>query len=326
MDVLTSVAIGTVEGLGFLAGSLAIFTVTAAIMFRISPQIQLATRARRAWDYAVPKWIYAQPGAKVDLGLMLIRTFLISPALGLFATLFAAVDLTQLLVGHFGRPSLAMHGGGLILFIQLLVGLLSSELAFYSFHRLTHKNRFFWTSHRLHHSAEEMTFLTGGRGHPLDDVGFFISGLLIAAPLKAIGMYFTGATMHPLLPTVLLAYGIFSAVEDKFNHSHVPSSFGWLNYIFLSGHMHQIHHSAELRHRDRNFGATMSLFDWLFGTLYIPQVGETPRLGLNEDQLGEKNPHRSVRAGLVEPLAYLKDQLRQRRIAENNRRSQINVR
>jgi hypothetical protein len=58
-----------------------------------------------------------------------------------------------------------------------------------------------------------------------EDVGLFLSGLIIAAPLNAIGLYFSGVAVHPLLPTALFAYGIFAAVEDKFNHSHVPSSF-----------------------------------------------------------------------------------------------------
>jgi sterol desaturase/sphingolipid hydroxylase (fatty acid hydroxylase superfamily) len=310
--IFVSLALDTAKGLGFIAASMAIFAAISMLWFRLSPRLKHDGGVKRAIDYAFPRKLYARPGAKVDLGLMILNTFFFGPAISLFATLFAALDLTQVLVAHFGRPAISVQNSWVILTVQFLVGTLSGELSFYAYHRLTHKNRFFWTTHRVHHSAEEMTFLTGGRGHPLDGVGFVLSRVIIAAPLNGIGLYFTGVAAHPLLPTVLLAYGIFSGVENAFNHSHVPSSFGPLNYIFISGHMHQIHHSSEIRHRDKNFGATMSLFDWIFRTLYIPRAGETPRLGLNGDQLGENNPHQSVRDCLLEPIVYLKDQIHQR--------------
>jgi sterol desaturase/sphingolipid hydroxylase (fatty acid hydroxylase superfamily) len=38
--------------------------------------------------------------------------------------------------------------------------------------------------------------------------------------------------------------------------------------------MHQAHHSEDARHRDRNFGTALAVWDWMFGTLYLPQRGE----------------------------------------------------
>ena len=50
--------------------------------------------------------------------------------------------------------------------------------------------------------------------------------------------------------------------------------------------MHQLHHSAARRHRDRNMGFALSIWDQLFGTAYLPAEREHLRLGLGEDANG----------------------------------------
>ena len=84
-------------------------------------------------------------------------------------------------------------------------------------------------------------------------------------------------------------------------------SFGPLDHVFMSARMHQIHHSAEIHHRDKNFGGTMSLFDWIFGTAYRPARDEQFRLGMSPDEIGVNNPHRSLRALYAEPFLLLRD-------------------
>ena len=68
--------------------------------------------------------------------------------------------------------------------------------------------------------------------------------------------------------------------------------------------LHQIHHSAEPRHRDKNLGGQLSVFDWLFGTIYVPQGREAYRWGLNDRELGENNPHVRLRDFYFEPAAH----------------------
>ena len=56
----------------------------------------------------------------------------------------------------------------------------------------------------------------------------------------------------------------------------------FMKYIFNSPEMHIWHHSYELpadRQRGINFGISLSLWDWLFGTAYIPHDGRDIRLG-----------------------------------------------
>lgn len=116
--------------------------------------------------------------------------------------------------------------------------------------------------------------------------------------------YYTRIATHPLFPAAVFVCLLFTDVLDKFQHSHVRTTLGPLNYIFPSGEMHQIHHSAELKHRDKNFGNGSALFDWIFGTIYIPKPDEVIRLGLSEDEIGAQNPHKRAIDIYTEPFAY----------------------
>ena len=89
---------------------------------------------------------------------------------------------------------------------------------------------------------------------------------------------------------------------NKIQHSHLRISFGPLDYLILSGEMHQIHHSAKTRHRDRNFGAMLSVFDWACGTAYRPEREEIPP-GTQREGTWRLEPAQAGRRCLhVEPL------------------------
>jgi sterol desaturase/sphingolipid hydroxylase (fatty acid hydroxylase superfamily) len=75
-------------------------------------------------------------------------------------------------------------------------------------------------------------------------------------------------------------------------HSHVPLSFPrWLSYLLVSPVMHQAHHSADPAQHDRNFATVFSVWDWMFGTLYMTRPGERFRFGLGaETEDGPSKP------------------------------------
>ena len=117
-------------------------------------------------------------------------------------------------------------------------------------------------------------------------------------------LYLTGSTLHAAPMLVLVATAVFFETFALAQHSHLPVSFGRLNWLLASPVLHQIHHSAELHHRDRNFAVQLSVFDWMFGTLYVPQGREDYRLGLNDDELGANNPHVRLRDFYLEPAGH----------------------
>lgn len=125
-------------------------------------------------------------------------------------------------------------------------------------------------------------------------------------------MFATGTTLMTATVATLLGYLVWLHTLGIFNHSHVPVSYGWLNRIIQAPVMHQIHHSAELRHRDTNLGGILMIWDWMFGTLYIPSKGEVYRFGLNDEEIGANNPHLSVREFYLEPFRHAWEVVRDR--------------
>jgi sterol desaturase/sphingolipid hydroxylase (fatty acid hydroxylase superfamily) len=66
-------------------------------------------------------------------------------------------------------------------------------------------------------------------------------------------------------------FSIFHLLGANMRHSHIWLSFGpILERIIISPAQHQIHHSKAPRHWDRNYGEVFAIWDWLFGTLYLP--------------------------------------------------------
>jgi sterol desaturase/sphingolipid hydroxylase (fatty acid hydroxylase superfamily) len=122
-------------------------------------------------------------------------------------------------------------------------------------HRLMHW-RWFWQLHRFHHSATEFNVLTGFRANP----GEMISNLI--------------PTLSPLLFLKVPDAGLFAIFVfvnltiAQLQHSELPWSFGWLGrWIVTSPRVHQIHHSIDEEHRDKNF-SNCPLWDHLFRTWY----------------------------------------------------------
>ncbi|OYX17947.1 MAG: hypothetical protein B7Z04_13515 [Rhodobacterales bacterium 32-66-9] len=76
-----------------------------------------------------------------------------------------------------------------------------------------------------------------------------------------------------------------NAALAALHHSHVWLSYGpVIEHIVISPAQHQIHHSADPKHHDRNFGNSLAIWDWMFGTLYVIRDQETLVLGLSGPQ------------------------------------------
>ena len=62
---------------------------------------------------------------------------------------------------------------------------------------------------------------------------------------------------------------------------------------------HQIHHSRNPAHFNKNLGSCLALWDWMFGTLYIPAAKREPlEFGVEPDR-----PHaHTIRGELIAPF------------------------
>jgi sterol desaturase/sphingolipid hydroxylase (fatty acid hydroxylase superfamily) len=250
-----------------------------------------------------PRRIWGGRSARADYLLMLFN--LISPALYFGWVLLPLAPLRSLvvraLIVAFGAPFPIQLPAAAAIALSTVVFYLSYEIGYWIDHRLKHRYEVLWRFHAVHHTAEMLTPLTNFRVHPVDTV-MFLNVLIVTNGIAgALLLYFFGS--HQLAFTiggtnviVLAALGLIGTLQ----HSHFwivfPSP--W-NRILLSPAHHQLHHSRDLRHHNSNFGSTLALFDWLFGTLTIPER-ERPRLAFGV--AGIADPH-GFKATMLRPFA-----------------------
>ena len=177
---------------------------------------------------------------------------------------------------------------------------LAYELGYWFNHWLSHKVPVLWEFHKVHHTAEVLTPVTNFRVHPV--YGWIFANILAVSTAIASGFgnYLFGATTYQYAFTdTNLILVIFIHAYVHLQHSHMWISFtGTLGRIFISPAHHQVHHSADPRHFNTNFGSCLALWDWMFGTLYVPQKEREP---LTFGVPGHTEAH-TVKAELTDPF------------------------
>jgi sterol desaturase/sphingolipid hydroxylase (fatty acid hydroxylase superfamily) len=285
-----------------------------AILFLLFPALAYAYAAARQrrllWRWAdlrealAPAHIYQTGSVRFDISMFWVQIFLILPPVTYVGALYTARQFALVLTHQFGAPAIGLGAGHLIAAtaIQILASEILGTFGAYIFHYAGHKVPLFWTLHQVHHSTDAMSPFTAVRGHPVDTVLGVIVGSTWRAVSVGVALYFTGGAFTPTAISLFAILSLASLVQAALNHTHVPLCYGWFNRLWVGPSFHQIHHSAELRHRDKNLGGGVPVWDWLFGTLYLPKAGETYILGLNEQALGEANPHNTWRGYMIEPM------------------------
>ncbi len=161
-------------------------------------------------------------------------------------------------------------------------------------HYALHQVPLLWEFHKVHHSAEVLTPITSGRLHPID---LFVMGTgeALGIAVATAVFFYLGAGEVTVYTALGLHLGlmIYNAIGNL-RHSHVWLSYGPLNYIFISPAQHQIHHSKLAKHFDHNCGFGLAIWDWMFGTLYVPNGRETFPMGLGDGTDGTWHTVRSM--------------------------------
>ncbi len=143
------------------------------------------------------------------------------------------------------------------LWVQIPLCLLVADLAQYWVHRAFHSVPLLWRFHAIHHSAESMDWLAGARLHIVDAIA---TRGLTYVPLYVLGF------SQP----AIVVYVVVVAVQATFIHANVRWEFPGVRRVVATPCFHHWHHSAEVKARDKNFSVHSPLWDWLFGTYYMP--------------------------------------------------------
>jgi sterol desaturase/sphingolipid hydroxylase (fatty acid hydroxylase superfamily) len=170
---------------------------------------------------------------------------------------------------------------------QFAVFLLLKDFLEYLVHNLLHRVPVLWEFHKLHHSIEELDWIGNMRFHWMEIVVYK-------------GFTYLPLVMLGVNGNVILWIAIVSTLIGHLNHSNLNFNWGPLRYVINSPRMHVWHHDVILRGQyGKNFGVVFCLWDWLFGTAYLPTDKDQPeRLGFESM---EKFP-RGLLPRLIYPL------------------------
>lgn len=197
-----------------------------------------------------------------------------------FLFAIAVSGVYALLEVGFSKIGLSMQSIALInltalpFWAELLLFFLLLDFVQWVTHILLHKVPAFWEFHKVHHSVKEMGFAAHLRYHWMENI--------LYKPLKTIAIMLVGG-FEPEQAYIVH----FAAITiGHLNHANIKLTYGPLKYIFNNPVMHLYHHAYHLPKGSYgvNFGISLSLWDYLFGTHHIPEDNGTIELGFEGDE------------------------------------------
>lgn len=159
--------------------------------------------------------------------------------------------------------------------LQLLVFFILLDFVQWLTHVMLHRFTIFWRFHKVHHSVKEMGFAAHLRYHWMENVFY--------KPLKVFAVMLLGG----FEPNQAFLVHFLAITIGHLNHSNIKLTYGPLKYIFNNPVMHLYHHAYRLPENRRygvNFGISLSIWDYLFKTNYIPEDGGKIELGYKGDE------------------------------------------
>ncbi len=160
------------------------------------------------------------------------------------------------------------------LIMQLLVFFVLLDFFQWLTHLTLHRVSWMWRFHQVHHSIQQMGFAGHLRYHWMEN--------LLYKPLKTLGVMILGG----FEPEQAFVVHFFTITVGHLNHANLKWTYGPLKYVFNNPVMHLYHHAYHLpkdRQYGMNFGLTLSVWDYLFGTAYVPDQNGNIKLGYKGD-------------------------------------------
>jgi sterol desaturase/sphingolipid hydroxylase (fatty acid hydroxylase superfamily) len=226
-------------------------------------------------------WRKDQPVFRKDFWLdtfyMFFNFFLLN-LIVLIALSNTAAALFDDLLGTIGLSAVSLQlfdVDALPRWLGLLIFFLVSDFVQWNTHRLLHRVTWLWNFHKVHHSVKQMGFAAHLRYHWMEPV---VYKSLLYIPIAMIGGFDAQdvAIVH-----------FFALAVGHLNHANLGWDYGKLKYIFNNPKMHIWHHAKKLPAGVKygvNFGLSLSLWDYLFGTDYVPHSGRDIELGFPGDE------------------------------------------
>lgn len=153
------------------------------------------------------------------------------------------------------------------LWVQAAVFLIASDFMLYWFHRMYHGSGF-WKYHAIHHSSEELDWISAARFHP---VNLFLGTVAVDVVLLMAG----------ISPEIMVWVGPFTTFHSAFVHANLNWTLGPFRYVLATPVFHRWHHTALSEGGNTNFAGTFPIWDILFGTFRMPKNALPENYGID---------------------------------------------
>ena len=159
-------------------------------------------------------------------------------------------------------------------YLELLCFFILLDFVQWFTHVLLHKIPLLWRFHKIHHSVKEMGFAAHLRYHWMEN--------LFYKPLKTLAVMLIGG----FEPEHAYIVHFIAITIGHLNHANIKITWGPFKYLFNNPVMHLYHHAYKLPKGKFgvNFGISLSLWDYLFKTNYIPEESGQIQLGFKGDE------------------------------------------
>jgi sterol desaturase/sphingolipid hydroxylase (fatty acid hydroxylase superfamily) len=145
--------------------------------------------------------------------------------------------------------------------VQAILFLVLGDFMLYWLHRMFHRGGF-WKYHAIHHSSEDLDWISAARFHPVNLV------------LGTIGVDVV-LLLAGLSPNAMILLAPFNIFHSAFVHANLNWTLGPFRYVLATPVFHRWHHTSPEEGGNSNFAGTFPLWDLLFGTWYMP-AGRLP--------------------------------------------------
>jgi sterol desaturase/sphingolipid hydroxylase (fatty acid hydroxylase superfamily) len=183
---------------------------------------------------------------------------------GIIAASVYEIRLTTIPTGVQHWPSL------IVLFVLV-------DLAFYVEHRSSHRIRFLWASHSVHHSSEKMLVTTAYR-------------LTWTPTLSGVFAFYLPIVWIGYNPAWVYGMASGSLAYQFFVHTELVPRVGWLEWVINTPSAHRVHHASNPEYLDKNYGGVLLIWDHLFGSYQAERPDIPIRYGLAHPRSAPNNP------------------------------------
>jgi sterol desaturase/sphingolipid hydroxylase (fatty acid hydroxylase superfamily) len=158
----------------------------------------------------------------------------------------------------------------------ILLCFVLDDFRYYWWHRVSHRCRWFWASHVVHHSSQHYNLTTALRQ---TWTGQILGALLFKTPLVLIGFH----------PAMVALVGGLNLIYQFWIHTEMIGRLGPLEKVMNTPSHHRVHHATNPDYLDANYAGTLIIWDRMFGTFVRESDAEKPRYGIVKN-LGTFNP------------------------------------